>query len=354
MDAAILRVTAIVLAATGPGIPAYVIAWLVMPNPSGVATVRPGDAAPPVSSTRRGLGIGLLVLGAALAARQIGLAFPDAVVLPVLVIGLGLGVVIWQYQPKVTTDRWVAVRIAAGVVVVGAGVVAFVAGNVSFSIVRNGLMATVLVVGGVGLILGPWIAVLVRSRSEERRERLRADARAEMAAHLHDSVLQTFAMIQRSDDPRQMSSLARRQERELRRWLYGGGDRGENITLERAVEGLAAAVEDLQGAVVESVVVGDAPITSGVEALLSALGEAITNSAKWSGRDRVSVFVEADDTGVNAYVRDTGSGFDPELVAPDRLGLRESIHGRMERAGGRAEIATALGQGTEVHLFIPA
>ncbi len=355
IDAAILRVAAIVLAATGPGIPVYLIAWLVMPRPlpeAGTGASH-GDTTLGDTPTRRGVGLGLLVLGSVLFARQLGLAPPDPVTIPVLVIGLGLGVVIWQYQPRVIPDRWVAARIAAGVVVLGMGVAAFVAGNVSVSVVRNGLFAVLLVIGGLGLILGPWIAVLIRSRQEERRERLRADARTDMAAHLHDSVLQTFAMIQRSDDPRQMSSLARRQERELRRWLYGGGDRGGDLTLKTAVEGMAAGVEDLHGVVVESVVVGDTPITPGIEALLSASGEAATNSAKWSGCDRVSVFVEAADNGVHAYVRDTGSGFDPESVAPDRLGLRESIHGRMERAGGSADVVTGAGQGTEVHLFLP-
>ncbi len=353
-----------VLAAIGPGIPIYLVAWLVMPRPGEElsAGLSAGLSADPRTTsshnsrseqTRKGVGLGLLVLGSALAVRELDLAPPDTVVLPVLLVGLGLGVVMWQLQSRHRADRWVASRIATGVVVVGIGVGAFVAGNISLGVMRDGLLATLLVTGGLGLIIGPWMAVLIRSRQEERHRRLQADARSDMAAHLHDSVLQTFAMIQKADDVKTMSGLARRQERELRRWLYGSETTDGAASLESATEAMVAAVEELHGITVESVVVGDRPLDINTEALLAAASEAVTNAAKWSGRERVSMFVEADSNGVHAYVRDTGVGFDQSVVAPDRLGLRESIHGRMERVGGTVEINTELGAGTEVHLFVP-
>ncbi|MFQ5558913.1 MAG: sensor histidine kinase, partial [Acidimicrobiales bacterium] len=208
------------------------------------------------------------------------------------------------------------------------------------------------VVGGLALILGPWIAVLARDRSEERRRRIRADERAQVAAHLHDSVLQTFALIQRTDDPRRMTALARRQERELRRWLYGAARGASVSSLAAAIEALAASVEDLHGVTIEVVTVGDAPLTPTLDALVAAAGEAMTNAAKWSGEVRLSVYVEVAPARVEAFVRDTGRGFDLEAVDPDRLGICESMRGRMGRAGGECEILTAPGQGTEVRLVV--
>ncbi len=363
IDPVVIRVVMVVMAAIGPGIPLYLVAWLIMPAGSKgtleVGTASDSDTARPPQLyfgrlSRRGVGLGLLVLGLALAARELGLTPPDSVVIPVSIVGVGLGVVMWQLQPSSRTDRWLAGRIAAGVAVVGLGVAAFVAGNVSFDVVRDGLLATLLVIAGAGLIVGPWMAALVRSRQQERKKRLQADARAEMAAHLHDSVLQTFAMIQRTDDPRAMSSLARSQERELRRWLYGRRGDDADATVESVLSAMIDAIEADHDLAVEAVVVGDQPIDARSEALVAAVGEALTNAAKWSGCDRVSVFIEVEPERIDAYVRDTGVGFDPDAVAPDRLGLKESIVGRMRRVGGNAEVLTAIGEGTEVHLFVAA
>lgn len=350
VDAVLVRVATVVLAVTGPGVPLYLVAWLLMPA-DGRGVRR--DADDSRAEVRRAVGLGLIVLGAVLALRSLGLTPPDQVLWPVLVVGAGVGAVVWQVRPRMEADRWDALRIGIGVMVIGAGIAALVAGNVSFSVVRQGLLATLLVVGGLGLILGPWIAVLVRDRQAERTRRLQADARADMAAHLHDSVLQSLALIQRTDDPRAMATLARQQERELRRWLYGDGTDPASATLKTAVQGISAAVEDRHGVVVETVVVGDEALDPAVEALVAATGEAATNAAKWSGCERISVFVEVEAGGVHAYVRDTGSGFDPDAVAEDRLGVRESIRGRMERVGGTADITTAIGEGTEVHVFVP-
>lgn len=348
VDPPVVRIAAIVLGITGTGAILYLIGWLVLP--SGV-TPEPEDT--DASELRRGLGLGLIVLGVVLTQNALGLGFPPEVVWPVVVVGIGVGVVVWQVQPQLEATRREALRIAAGIVVVGAGITALIAGNVSFEVVRSSLLATTLVLGGVALIVGPWMAVLVRERSEERRRRLHADARADMAAHLHDSVLQTFALIQRTDDPKVISQLARQQERELRRWLYADSDDPSATTLKNSVERVAGVVEDRFDVVVERVVVGDTALDTALEALIGAMGEAATNAAKWSGCDQVSVYAEVEDDGVRVFVRDTGVGFDPETVAEDRLGLRESIVGRMERVGGTVEIRSAPGAGAEVELYAP-
>ncbi|MEM8705413.1 MAG: ATP-binding protein, partial [Actinomycetota bacterium] len=162
-----------------------------------------------------------------------------------------------------------------------------------------------------------------------------------------------LALIQRTDDPRQMTALARQQERELRRWLYTDDHDPDEWTLRSAIDRVAGVVEDRHDVDVEAIVVGDVPADTTVEALVGAVGEAATNAAKWSGCPSVSVFVEVADGELEAFVRDTGVGFDPDDIAEDRLGVRESILGRMERVGGTAEIVSTPGEGTEVRLAVP-
>ena len=351
LDPILVRLAVLVLTFSGPGAPVYAIAWMVMPEVSR-SDADVDDAQSPIE-IRRGVGLVMIVLGAVLGLREIGLTPPDAIVWPILLVGIGVGIVLWQVQPTLEFSRWAAVRIAAGIIVVGSGLAAFVAGNISLGAVRDSLFGMILVIGGLALLVGPWMVVLIRDRAEERRRRQQADARADVAAHLHDSVLQTFALMQRTDDPREMSALARQQERELRRWLYADAadDPGE-WTLKTAVERMTGVVEDRHDVTVETVVVGDAPIDTAVEALIAATGEAATNAAKWSGCASISVFVEVVDDEVQSFVRDTGSGFEIEEIAEDRLGVKESIVGRMERVGGRAEIITAPGDGTEVRLAV--
>ncbi|MDE0699647.1 MAG: hypothetical protein OXH61_02865, partial [Acidimicrobiaceae bacterium] len=227
-----------------------------------------------------------------------------------------------------------------------------VAANVSLGVLLDGLLSTVLVVGGLALILGPWVAVLLRDRRAERQQRIRADERAEVAAHLHDSVLQTLALVQRSDDPAQMSALARRQERELRGWLYGENYGPQQATLKVAVEHLAGVVEDRHGAVIDVVVVGDTELDAAMESLVAATGEAMTNAARWSGRSDIGVYVEATESEVEVFVRDRGIGFDPQAVGEEHHGIRDSIQGRLQRVGGDCEIISSVGQGTEVRLSV--
>jgi signal transduction histidine kinase len=174
-----------------------------------------------------------------------------------------------------------------------------------------------------------------------------------MAAHLHDSVLQTLALIQRADDPREMVSLARGQERELRTWLYGGSIRPVPGSLSAALDEVAAEVEAAHRTRVEVVLVGECEVDDRVRALVDACREAMVNAARHSGARGVSVYVEVEDDEVTAFVRDQGVGFSRTSVPSDRHGIRESIEGRMERNGGVAVIESEPGRGTEVRLRIP-
>ncbi len=190
------------------------------------------------------------------------------------------------------------------------------------------------------------------SLAGERAERVRAEERAEMARHLHDSVLQTLALIQRSSDqPAEVTTLARRQERELRSWLYGAQD-GHAESLAGAMRAMTAEIEEQYRINVQLVMVGDTAITDGPAALLAASREAIVNAAKHSGVDVVDVYCEVDGDRIEAFVRDRGEGFDIQAVSDDRRGVRDSIVGRMERTGGETQIKTGPGTGTEVRLSL--
>jgi signal transduction histidine kinase len=211
------------------------------------------------------------------------------------------------------------------------------------------LLAPGAVAGALVLVLGPWLWQLWA----ERTERIRLAERAEVAARIHDSVLQTLALVQRdAEDPVRVSALARRQERELRRWLYGGGF-GSADTLGDALAEAAADIEELHGARVELATAGDAPLDDDVSQVVLAAREAMANAAKFSGSREVSVYAEVDDTTISVFIRDTGTGFDRATVAPDRRGIAESIEGRMTRAGGDAVVTSSPGEGTEVELRLP-
>ncbi len=202
-------------------------------------------------------------------------------------------------------------------------------------------------------MLGPWGLRLWRDLDAERAARARESERADIAAHLHDSVLQTLALIQRrSDDPVQVARLARAQERDLRDWLYGSGPAGGG-TLAAQVKGAAAEVEDRHGVSVDVVVVGDRAEDERTTALVAALREAMVNAVRHGRDPPVQVYVESGPDGVEAFVRDRGPGFDPDAVPADRLGVRESIIARTERHGGTADVRSTPGDGTEVRLTMP-
>jgi signal transduction histidine kinase len=218
---------------------------------------------------------------------------------------------------------------------------------------------TVLPPGAVGgallLIAGPLLWRLARDRDAERAARVRSEERTEMAARVHDSVLQTLALVQRHvDEPQRVAALARRQERELRGWLYGDRPLGDDgASLEAALSAAAADVEELHGVRVELANSGDCPVDDSVRAVVLAAREAMTNAAKFAGVDEIDVYAEVTDDGVAVFVRDRGSGFDRSAVAADRRGLSESIEGRLRRAGGRATVLSDPSEGTEVELRLP-
>ena len=214
------------------------------------------------------------------------------------------------------------------------------------------VLAPGAVAGALLLLCGPWLWRLALERDAERAARIRTEERADVAAPVHDPVLQTLVLIQRhAGEPRRVASLARRQERELRGWLYADqplGDDGSSLVA--ALSAAAADVEELQGVRVEIASSGDATPDS---ALVLAAREAMTNAAKFAGVEEIDVYAEVSDADIAVFVRDRGIGFDPKAVPDDRQGIRESIKGRLERAGGTATVTSLPGGGTEVELRLP-
>lgn len=174
-----------------------------------------------------------------------------------------------------------------------------------------------------------------------------------MAAHLHDSVLQTLALIQRTEDPKRMITLARAQERDLRAYLYGQQDDGSAEGLRQALEAVAAGVEAAHNVPIEVVVVGDAPLNEQIAAVVAAAREAMNNAARHSGAAKVSVFAEVKPSAIEVFVTDQGRGFRREQIAEDRHGIADSIIARLKRHGGEAELSSEPGEGTEVRLILP-
>jgi len=254
--------------------------------------------------------------------------------------------------PFVARGGWPAlVRVIVGLGLVGAAFGIVIAQQGQIAQLPEVMAMTMLALAGLAIVIAPW---LHRSRSalnQARAEKVRADARADMAAHLHDSVLQTLAMIQRqADDPKAVQQLARRQERELRNWLYD--DELHEATLRAALTAAAAEVEDERGVPVELVMVGDCDSSEEIQALVRAAREAMVNAAKHSGADKIDVYAEVDEESVEVFVRDRGHGFDVDAVAEDRMGVKGSIIDRMARHGGTATIRSASSDGTEVRLEI--
>ncbi|USQ80568.1 PspC domain-containing protein [Ornithinimicrobium faecis] len=282
------------------------------------------------------------------------------VTIPVLVLTVG-AVFIWaQLDPsgreRLLGDDGGSRQKSLGRLVIGAGLavvglVALTTQNADLGQMRNVAAAVVVALIGVGLLAAPYVTRLWRNLREEQAATARATERADIAAHLHDSVLQTLALIQRrADDPTQVARLARAQERELRSWLYAGPV-GPAATLAGAVAAAGHDVEDLHGVPIEVIITGDRPLDSDGQALVNALREAMLNAVR-HGEPPVSAYVEVGAASVEAFVRDHGAGFELEGVPSDRLGVRESIMGRMHRHGGTARVRR-LEHGTEVSLELP-
>lgn len=347
--------------AGGLGVVVYLVAWFALP-------AERGEERPPAA---RGvlavaLGVSLLCLAALLAMRGLGIWFGDAVVWPLVLVAGGIAL-LWRRgrtepepEPEVTIAAPPPVRETRGerisrtgvgaALVVAAGL-AFLQATGALGAVRDVALATIAVAAVLGVIFAPSIVRLVRSRDAERAARVRSQERAEVAAHLHDSVLQTLALVQqRADDPRAVAQLARRQERELRRWLAGETNGAGSFA--RALETTAEEVERDHRVVIDTVIVGDAPLGDRTTALLAAAREAMVNAARHGGGEPVAVYAEAGDDRAEIDVRDRGPGFDLDDVPAERRGVRESIIGRMQRHGGTATIGPAPGGGTEVELAI--
>ena len=351
-------------AVSGAGVVAYGLLWVFVRQEDPSVT---RDA--PARERQQALGLAALGVGIGLASSALGSSTLGWVVGPLGVVAAGAAVV-WREADGTQRRRpgpgWptTLLRVVAGVLFVAAGIAVFLLGNLDLSQVQFGLLAAVVTLAGVAVLTVPWWLRLVRDLGEERRVRIRESERAEIAAHLHDSVLQTLALIQRqSDSPREVARLARGQERELRNWLYGPGGyhrpggRGAPALGAGLADALATAageVEDTYAVTVSPVVVGgDRPLDDDLRALVLATREAMVNAAKHAGVDEVSVYVEVEPDEVNVFVRDRGAGFDPDAVPDDRHGLADSVRGRMDRHGGTVRLRTRPGEGTEVHLRLP-
>ena len=310
------------------------------------------------------IGVVLLSSAALMVALRAGWDPVASWVLPVL-IGLGGVALAWSQIDVTERDRWgggrgaglrsrtALLRLAGGVVLTMLGVLMLVGQDTPVSVLIQAAIASVAMVAGVVLVSLPWWFRLVRQLGDERAAHAREAERADIAAHLHDSVLQTLALIRaQASDPEAVSRMARAQERELRGWLYD--DRQEPGTSVAAeLKDLVAEIEDMVAPLtVETVVVGDCPPTESTAALLQAAREALLNAFKHGGPP-VSVYLEVTDAVAEVFVRDRGDGFDLDEIAQDRFGVRESILGRVRRRGGTAEVVSRPGWGTEVRLRMP-
>jgi signal transduction histidine kinase len=371
-DVSAVRLALIVATLVTGGLVAagYVLCWLVVPatgaeSSIGSRALSDKSGVAQAAGLASLIGIGLIIASIVQAVWLTSLAFP------IIVCAAGL-LLIWRNAPD---DEQVALRRLAGPLLgIGSGVrarhpvrrlliaavllivglYALLHGHARLAALRP-LAGIVLVMAGIAVALGPWWLRIARDLVEERQARIRAEERAEMASRVHDSVLQTLALIQRrSGDPHQVVQLARAQERELRAWLFDGrapgSVDGQAATVADAVRLIQQDVEAQHGMAVEAVTVGDCGLDDDLSALLAAAREATVNAAKWSGTEVVSLFAEVEPDSVSLFVRDRGRGFDPDAVPADRKGLAESVRARMARRGGTATVRSAAGEGTEVTL----
>lgn len=350
----------------GAGVLLYV--WLALTVPSGAAPNTQPHLARLVPALRdsRSTGVArhvalaavLLAIGATLLGVRVGVDVVGAWALPLLVV-LGGAALAWSQLDAIEHGRQqqqsrtaVLVRVAGGVALAVVGMVLLLGQDRSAGQVLQGVLAGVVVLAGVALVLAPWWLRLWRALLTERSARAAEAERADIAAHLHDSVLQTLSLIRsRSHDADMVQRLARAQERELRDWLYR--DRPEpGDSLVADLRRVAAEVEDLHGVGIDVVSAGDGPPGTGAQPLLAATREALVNAAV-HGAAPVSLYVQVNDDGTQVFVRDRGAGFDPGQVGADRHGLRDSIIGRMHRHGGTAHVRSSSDRGTEIHLQMP-
>ncbi len=308
----------------------------------------------------QGLGLGLAFLGLLLLLGTVGWWPNTALVLTAGALAFGTAALTDSSKPgplaalmDPNVDRPSRARLVLGVVLLIGGLSIFITSI--GPVFELGVVFLAIVLTGLGIVVafGPWVRRLAVDLATERNERIRQEERAEMAAHLHDSVLQTLALIQRTDDPARKTILARHQESELRDWLFGSAPLDGVDLVSTALKNAAARVEEAHQVRVDVVTVGDHPIDRSAMSLVGAASEAMVNSAKHSGADRLSLYLEAADDELKVYVTDQGKGFDSDSVAPDRKGITKSIRSRVEKAGGTVEINSEPGEGTEVVLTMP-
>jgi signal transduction histidine kinase len=359
--------------ASGSGIAAYVLAWLFLPASRGR-----GNIISKALNDRQGItfaaGLVTLLVALLVVASFLGAGWLGSLAWPLVISAAGL-VLLWRNAPPdeqetlrrlvdpllgfagQTTPARTALRVSVATVLLAAGLAALLAGHARSAVLQL-LVGVALVIAAIVVVMGPWWLRITRDLITERQARIRAEERADMASRVHDSVLQTLALIQRhAGEPQQVIRLARAQERELRSWLFDGRPPGSLddtcTTVVAGVRLIQREVEAQHGISVEVVTVGDCELDEGLNALLAAGREATVNAAKWSGVEIVSLFAEVEPSRVSLFVRDRGRGFDAEEVPGDRKGLAESIHTRMTRRGGSATVLSVRGEGTEVHLTMP-
>lgn len=362
---------------SGMGVIAYAALWAMLPAGPPPSVLAPGLESASRDGRRPGRARRLSDIGPVitLAVLGVGVVFATGALLgtgwwvwPLAIAVAGVAL-LWRQADEAQRERWLDAtgkvdpvrvvlggggwaawgRLAAGIALVGVAVLWLVLRDGSLTVARDATLAIVLGVGGIAIVVAPFVYRLVTELSAEREERVRTQERADVAAHLHDSVLQTLALIQKN--PADAARLARSQERDLRAWLYAGESLDE-ATVASALRAAAAEIEDAYGITVDVVAVGDCDYDEDARPIVMAAREATTNAAKHAGVPRVDVYAEITATGIDVFVRDRGAGFDPAATPEDRLGVRRSIIDRMERHGGRVEIRSAPGEGTEVRLHL--
>lgn len=368
LDVDVLKVRiafALLAALAGAGIFAYGLLWIF--TSAGSDTEKPGGA-------ERRQAYGLIALGLAGASTLSWLFSGRAgsVIAPIIVVAVGAALVWREFDSegprtviglpqRPTVLTWA--RVLGGVTLIVSGLGVVILAQVDLDALRSSVLAVVVTLIGAGLLTVPLWLRMWRALGAERAARIRNEEREEIASHLHDSVLQTLALIQKQADcPQEVARLARGQERELRKWLFGGGD-ADHSSLAEALRIIAGEVEDQHGVTVRPVTVGDVTLDvdgtgeglsrESFTALLGATREALVNAAKHSGETDINLFAEVEREQASVFVRDRGVGFDVDEVSPDRQGLAKSIRGRIERRGGHVDIRSAPGKGTEVRIHMP-
>lgn len=358
--------TVLLSACGGAGLLLYCWLWATTPisadaaNPLKRVLTRPNEpvdadgAARSAPVTEILLGVALLAAAGALVASRMGVAVPLAVVIPAIVVLGGAGLAWRQFDDlrrQRSSSSALLVRALGALVLVAIGILLFFVTGEEPNL-WTVFLAAIAVLFGVAIVVAPWLVRLTRDLADERAARVREADRAEIAAHLHDSVLQTLALIQQKADPASDASrLARAQERELRDWLFAGSP-GSSVDLADELRRLAAVVEQEYAAQINVVSAGQSP-GSVPDALLGAAREAMLNAARHAG-GTVSVYLESSPTAIELTVTDRGPGLSLDDIPSDRMGVRESILGRMRRIGGSAELSPGPGgTGTEVRLHLP-